>query len=198
MPRRTKKIEPNQPGSRERLVRTAARLLRVQGYHATGLSQIVEESRAPKGSLYHYFPDGKEQLAEEALDCAGQELSARMKGLQNLGPAEALDRMVEFSIGELEASHYRDGCPIATVALETHSTSEPLRLLCCSIFEQVLANITEGLMARGLCRERAESLALTVFSAYEGALLLSKVRRSPEPLRQVAGQLKRYVNLVLG
>lgn len=200
MPRKRKTLDQDQDqgDSRERLVRTAARLLRVQGYHATGLNQIVEESQAPKGSLYHYFPDGKEQLAGEALDRAGTELTTRMKSLHPLGPSEALERMVEFSIGELEASDYRHGCPIATVALETNSTSEHLRCVCSSIFDQTLSSITDWLVSRGLTRERSESLALTVFSAYEGALLLCKVRRSPEPLRRVAAQLKQYINLVLG
>jgi TetR/AcrR family transcriptional repressor of lmrAB and yxaGH operons len=184
--------------SRQRLIQTAGRLFRVQGYHATGLNQILEESQAPKGSLYYYFPDGKEQLAGEALGCAGVELSEKLKALGELTASEALDRLLELSIAELEASDYRDGCPIATVALETNSTSEPLRKVCQQIFDRALQILQQWLISKGASPERAELLALTVFSAYEGALILSKVRRSPEPLRQVAGQMKHLLGVVLG
>jgi TetR/AcrR family transcriptional repressor of lmrAB and yxaGH operons len=179
--------------SRQRLVDTASRLFRVQGYHATGLNQIVDESQAPKGSLYHYFPDGKEQLAAEALVNAGKSLRNKLAGLGSLSPAEAIDRLVEESIAELEGSDYRDGCPIATVALETNSNSETLRGVCSKIFGGALELLGGWLVGKGVEAERARVLALTVFSAYEGALMLSKVRRSPQPLREVAAQLKLFV-----
>lgn len=198
MTRKRKIIDGSAVDSRQRLVETAARLFRVQGYNATGLNQIVEESQAPKGSLYHYFPDGKEQLAAEALGCAGLQLSGKLKALGELTPGEALDQLVEMSIAELEASDYRDGCPIATVALETNSSSDPLRIVCEKIFDKALLILKQWLVSKGSSPERAELLAVTVFSAYEGALMLSKVRRSPEPLRQVAGQMKHFVGVVLG
>jgi len=179
--------------SRQRLVDTASRLFRVQGYHATGLNQIVDESQAPKGSLYHYFPEGKEQLAAEALVNAGKSLRTKLAGLGPLSPAEAIDRLVEDSIRELEGSDYRDGCPIATVALETNSNSETLRAVCSRIFGGALDLLANWLVGKGVEAERARVISLTVFSAYEGALMLSKVRRSPEPLRQVAAQLKLFV-----
>ena len=195
---RKRNVEQNGVDSRQRLVQAAGQLFRVQGYHATGLNQIVEESRAPKGSLYHYFPEGKEQLAAEALVCAGRELSAKLETLGDLSPGEALDRLVESSIQELEASDYRDGCPLATVALETNSNSETLRHVCEKLFGRALKILTQWLVSKGLSAERAEVLALTVFSAYEGALMLSKVRRSPEPLRQVAGQMKQFLAVIVG
>lgn len=58
--------------SREKLVQTASRLFQLQGYHGTGVKQIVEESHSPKGSLYYYFPNGKEQLAIESVQSTAQ------------------------------------------------------------------------------------------------------------------------------
>ncbi|MBS2037105.1 TetR/AcrR family transcriptional regulator [bacterium] len=193
MARARKVLEEGGGDSRQRLLDTASRLFRVQGYHATGLNQIVDESQAPKGSLYHYFPQGKEQLATEALVNAGQSLRAKLSGISGLTPAEAIDRLVEISIGELESSNYRDGCPIATVALETNSSSEAIRGVCQHIFGGALKLLTDWLVGKGLCEERARVLSLTVFSAYEGALMLSKVQHSPQPLREVASQLKVFV-----
>ena len=193
MARARKVLQEGGVDSRQRLLDTASRLFRVQGYHATGLNQIVDESQSPKGSLYHYFPDGKEQLASEALVNAGKSLRDKLSGLGALSPSEAIDRLVEVSIGELEGSDYRDGCPIATVALETNSHSEAIRGVCDRIFGGALQILTQWLKTKGLEEERARVLALTVFSAYEGALILSKVQRSPQPLREVAAQLKVFV-----
>lgn len=188
MPRKRKVLEGT-ADSRERLVAAAARLFRFQGYHATGLNQIVEESQAPKGSLYHYFPDGKEQLGQEALRSAGQLLRERLSALGKLDPREALKQLVEVSIQELQSSDYRDACPIATVALETSSHSPELRQCCSDIFQQALSILEGWLVKHGLDQQAARDLALLAFSAYEGALLLSKVQRSPDPLRRVAGQI---------
>lgn len=187
MTRQRKYVEGSSSDSRQRLVETASRLLRVQGYHATGLNQVVEESQAPKGSLYHYFPEGKEQLAAEALRCAGKDLGGRLRQVAQLPPGEGLQLLVEASIQDLIQSDYHDGCPIATVALECPQ----LGPVCDGIFQQALGLLEEMLQRRGY--PDAKELALTIFSAYEGALMLCKVRRSPEPLQQVARQLLKWL-----
>lgn len=194
MGRKAKNQALTVPDSRQRLVDTTGRLLREQGYSSTGLNQIVEESGAPKGSLYHYFPQGKEQLAGEALKAAGAELHRKFGRVFHLPPSEALDAMISASIEELEASDYRDGCPIATVALETHLSSPQLRGVCCAVLDGALQAIARAFQARGLEPAQAEALALTVFAAFEGALMLSKVQRSPEPLRKIAGPLKALLS----
>lgn len=197
MARQRKTLEGGTSDSRQRLVETAARLFRVQGYHATGLNQIVAESKAPKGSLYHYFPDGKEQLGAEALGAAGLQLQAKLQALVQLNPFQALDKLLEMSTQELEASDYRDGCPVATVALETTSTSEILRSTCSAIFSRALEQLQAWLVARGVARNEAESIAVTVFAAFEGALMLCRVQRSSRPLQTVVAQMKVFLKLSL-
>jgi TetR/AcrR family transcriptional regulator, lmrAB and yxaGH operons repressor len=195
--RQRKTIEGSTSDSRQRLVETAARLFRVQGYHATGLNQIVEESKAPKGSLYHYFPDGKEQLGAEALSAAGRQLHGKLQALVQMNPFQALDKLLEMSIEELESSDYCDGCPIATVALETTASSTVLRDKCSAIFDRALHTLQGWLMDKGVARQEAESLAVTVFAAFEGALILCKVQRSSEPLKAVVHQMKTFLKLSL-
>lgn len=197
MPRKRKTVEGSSADSRQRLLDTASTLFRIQGYHATGLNQIVEESQAPKGSLYHYFPAGKEQLGAEALICAGANLQGRLKGLVPMSPLDALDHLLEWSCSELESSDYRDGCPIATVALETTSTSPVLRETCATIFDRALQLLQGWLIGKGVEPAEAESVSVTVFAAYEGALMLCKVQRSTEPLRKVVQQMKSYLQLTL-
>ena len=58
--------------AREEILQATTALLEKQGSHATGLNEIIRESGAPKGSLYYYFPEGKDQLVSEAVLVAGQ------------------------------------------------------------------------------------------------------------------------------
>src|SRR6185503_8934161 len=104
--------------TRQKLVDATATLLRRQGYHATGLSEIVAESGAPRGSLYFYFPDGKDQLAVAALDQSGEEwrvrIEAAIAGAGDVGAA--IDAIVTLLADDLEASGWEHGCPVAAVA----------------------------------------------------------------------------------
>lgn len=180
-----------------RLVETTAQLLRVQGYHATGLNQIVEVSQAPKGSLYHYFPEGKEELAAEALALASQQMLERLRDLfTNNRLKDALSMLVEKAIADLQASDYALGCPIATVALETVAF-QPLQEKCGQFFEKAIALLEQGMIREGVPAEKASKLALMAFASYEGGLLLSRTLRSVEPLRQVEAQIKAHMKAML-
>ena len=121
---------PRRPerSSREAFIDTTAKLLRRRGYAASGLNEIVARSGAPKGSLYFHFPGGKEELAIAAMEHAGgaaasghrRSCSPRVRTSARRSP-----RSSTRSPAGLQASGFRDGCPIATVALETASESEP-------------------------------------------------------------------------
>lgn len=183
--------------SRARLVQTTAQLMRVQGYHATGLNQIVEESQAPKGSLYHFFPQGKEELATEALGLASEQGLGRLRELfTNHRLKDALAMLVEKAIADLEETNYQHGCPIATVALETVAC-DPLQKKCGEFFRKAISLLEQGMVREGVPPEKAPALAMMAFASYEGALLLSRTLRSPEPLRQVAGQIKAHIKAML-
>lgn len=179
--------------SRARIVETTARLLRVQGYNATGLNQIIEESEAPKGSLYHYFPQGKEELATEAMQLAGRQLLERIEQLFDHQPDSAMQMLVEQAILDLEGSDFRDGCPIATVSLETSSFSSSLQGVCSHTYTKVQELVKAWLLHLGAPPERVEDLSILVFAAYQGAIMLSKVHHSSEPLKRVVPQLKQLI-----
>ena len=113
--------------TRQRMIRATARLMRRQGYAATGWRQVVADSATPWGSQFHHFPGGKEQLAAEAVALAGRRYEQLLRAaLGGRHPAEAVASWVELAAAELEASGWADGCPVATVALETAHTSAAL------------------------------------------------------------------------
>ena len=113
---------------RTRLLDTASKLFRAQGFHATGLDQIFRRSRTPKGSLYHYFPGGKDELAIETVRYVASEMGQTMfPPIDNShnDPLKIVQNLFESLAKNLLESDYRFGCPIAVVTLETSSDLDP-------------------------------------------------------------------------
>jgi TetR/AcrR family transcriptional repressor of lmrAB and yxaGH operons len=176
--------------TRKKLIETTGALLRCQGYHATGLSQIVAASGAPRGSLYFHFPGGKDDLAIAALEASSGEWRARMQAAV-AGAADlpgAIDAIVTAVADRLEASGWEHGCPVAAVALE--SISAPVRRTVERHFESWMELSVGLLTAHGIAEPVARQLSLAAVSGLEGALLLARVMRSREPLL-VMGQALR-------
>ncbi|KAB2370797.1 TetR/AcrR family transcriptional regulator [Actinomadura montaniterrae] len=180
--------------TRARLLEAAAQLFREQGYAATGLKQITAEAGAPWGSLYHFFPGGKEQLGVETVGHSGaryQRLFDLVYERAEVGADEAVRDMFRLSAEALETSGWADGCPIATVALEAASTSEPLRHACADVFAGWRAATARRFASEGI--EPAEDLAVYVFAAFEGALILSRTGHDAGPLRVTADIVARTI-----
>ncbi len=115
--------------TRDRIVEASSELFRKQGYMATGVKQIVAEASAPFGSIYHFFPGGKEQLGEEAIRHSGA-LYGQLIDLffiPGADPVAATENFFAGAAATLRETDYADACPIATVALEISSSSEPMR-----------------------------------------------------------------------
>src|SRR3954454_18449348 len=108
------------PDTRERMVKATGRLMRDQGFHATGLNEIVTNADAPKGSLYFHFPGGKVALAAAAVESFAEAISRYMREALDgaTSTAEAVDVFMEATAGRLERTEFRSGCVVATVALE--------------------------------------------------------------------------------
>src|SRR4051812_34610685 len=125
------------PPTRDRLVETTARLVSTQGYAATGLSQILTESCAPKGSLYFHFPGGKEEMVAEAIRQLGVGVAQLLEAhLQNAATtALGLQALIRTFIAEVERSGYQRGCPVALTSLESSHASERLRNACGLVFQ---------------------------------------------------------------
>jgi TetR/AcrR family transcriptional regulator, lmrAB and yxaGH operons repressor len=182
--------------SRRRLIRTAGELFRRQGYHGTGLNQVLAESGAPRGSLYFHFPGGKQQLAVEAVTKAGSAVGDGIEFLVHTSDdvGEAIERVIDYLAADLRNSNYEHGCPVGTVALDTASASEPVRLACNEMFDQWLDHIERGLGRAGWPRREAAEEALLVLSAIEGALLLARARRDTAPLHAVGTGLRETLS----
>jgi AcrR family transcriptional regulator len=171
--------------TKERIVTTSAELFRRQGFSSTGVKQIVAEAGAPFGSLYHFFPGGKEQLGAEVIRWSGGVYAQLIDVFFTPGedPVAATRAFFAGAAQTLEETDYADACPIATVALEVSSTNEPLREACAEVFEGWIARTATCLRSAGISRARARALALSLLASLEGAFVLARALRTTEPLR---------------
>jgi TetR/AcrR family transcriptional repressor of lmrAB and yxaGH operons len=175
--------------TRRKLLVTTSKLLQRQGYHGTGLNQVVAESGAPKGSLYFHFPKGKEQLAAEAVGVAADYIERAMTRQDGLPAHAALDGYLSRVITALERSNFAEGCPIATIALEMSTASDDVAQACLAALDRLTLHIAGWIEAEGVDPETARQRARLIYAAIEGALIFAKVTRSIEPIERLRGQI---------
>jgi AcrR family transcriptional regulator len=181
---------------RERMVMSAALLIRERGAHATAISDVLEHSGAPRGSAYHYFPGGRTQLLCEAIDYAGDYVAAVIARAD--GGITLLDTLVDKYRQQLLDTDFRAGCPIAAVSVEAGYESGaaagrermgPVVERAVAVFDRWSELIAQRFVVDGISAQRAGELAALAISALEGALLLARVRRNLNPLDLVHRQL---------
>jgi AcrR family transcriptional regulator len=174
--------------TRDRIVGSSSELFRRQGYAGTGIKQILAAANAPFGSLYHFFPGGKEQLGAETIRSSGRLYMELFATIAAQAP-DVVSAVEDFFSGAAETlvqSDYADACPIATVALEVASTNEPLRQASADVFDLWIDGATQYFAAAGIPAHTARELALSMLCLLEGAFVFCRAMRSTEPL-QVAG-----------
>ena len=185
--------------TRDRIMFASAELFRRQGYTGTGLKQIVADANAPFGSLYHFFPGGKQQLGDEVIRMAGEFFGRLFESVADDAP-DVVSGIRDFFDGAaqtLEQTDYADACPIAAVALEVASTDEVLRQATADVFEGWTASAAARLIEAGLDPERARAVALAVIAAIEGAFVLSRAMRSTEPMKAAGAAAAAAVSSAL-
>lgn len=175
----------NKHNAREAIVDTASRLFFTQGYHATGLNQIIKDSESPKGSLYYYFPDGKEELALTCIHRTSEEVARSLRHYMKSEDTAALAvRQFILSMAvTAETTSFEGLVPFSFwVAAETSCVSDKLRSACQCVFKDWQDVIAQRLTGDGLEEEAAERKAIVVVSLFEGALLLALTSKSTYPL----------------
>jgi AcrR family transcriptional regulator len=181
--------------SRDRILRTGEELFRKQGYSGTGLKELSSLAAAPWGSIYHFFPGGKEQLGVEVLSYASDLYARGIKAAfkRHPKPHAAVEAIFRAEIKSLEESDYRNGSTAAAVTIDAASISEPLRQACASTFGRWLDCYADGFQSAGAPKAKARAMAAFVLSTLEGAILLSRASKSSAPLRETAKHLRHVV-----
>lgn len=181
--------------TRDRIVSATTELFRSQGFNHTSLKQVTEQSDAPAGSIYHFFPRGKNELGEAVIRESGAAYEALFELIaDDAGDiVEAIPAFFDGAADVLEQTDYIDICPIGNVAREVANTHESLRLATVDVFQGWTAAITSRFTAEGLGGQQAVDLANTVISALEGGFMLARARRSCDGLRASGRHMQRLV-----
>ncbi len=174
---------PRPDRSRAALIDTAATLFRRQGYAATGLNQILDDAGVKPGSLYHHFPQGKQQLAAAVVDTEGAGIEQLLRRfLANDRPvADVVDRWIDLLVAGL-AGDQRDGCPIEPIATESVNASPLVREASARAFRGWRVAVEDRLRSEGWSIAAAKQVAMAVISLIEGALILSRIDGDPAAL----------------
>jgi AcrR family transcriptional regulator len=182
-------------GTRERIVTTTSRLLLRQGYEATGIKQIARDSGAALGSLYHFFPGGKQELAAEAIRHLDREfadtLRAALDGEEDA--AEAVIACTRRLAADLRDSDWVDSCSFTATALETADRAPAIQQTIAQAVEHWEDLVADRLRRDGIGERDARDLACTVIYTLEGAVQACRIARSDKPLRLAGTHLARLI-----
>jgi TetR/AcrR family transcriptional repressor of lmrAB and yxaGH operons len=175
------------------MVQSAALLFRRRGIEGTSFSDVLEHSGAPRGSIYHHFPGGKAQLAEEATRYAGEFIAAGLVAALAEDDAVAAIRAFTSSwLAVLRKADFDEGCPIVAAALEGDRSPDARDAagVAFARWEELVAGAIER---RGVPTDRARSVAMLVIAATEGAIVVARAQRSTEALQRVAAEVEQLV-----
>jgi AcrR family transcriptional regulator len=181
--------------TRERLLTTTAALFQRQGLNGTSMKEITDGADATTGSLYHFFPGGKDELAAEVIRTSGAgylELFEMVTAVAT-SSSMAITMLFEGAAATLEQSDFVDACPIFTVAHEVASADESLRLACDAVFKLWTARASLMFIADGLGLGEAEALATAVIAALGGAFILARTAKSVDLMRATGRHLASLV-----
>ena len=179
--------------SRARMVRSAASLIRSRGVSATSFSDVLADSGAPRGSIYHHFPDGKRQLAEDAIRWTSERVLAHLRAGTASTPSGVLERFIDMWRQVVLTSGGSAGCVVAGVAIDTLADEAGLLDVVRATFRSWVVLLAEQLKAVGVPVQRAMPIAVSTLAAMEGALILCRAEGNGRPLDTVAQELMRLL-----
>jgi AcrR family transcriptional regulator len=185
-------------GTRDRLIEAAAQLMRRSGLSGAGINEIVRESGAPKGSVYHFFPGGKQQIAAEALQRHAASVASFIETAmaRKRVPAEKVRALFDAFAARFEQGEFRLSCPAGTVCLDLDDATAALRPVVASSLEEYMDAIERNLPFRN--RRRSRAFAGLLLSAIEGAYIRGRAEQSSRAFREAGACLAELARLEAG
>ena len=181
--------------SRTSMIRSAAALFGSRGLSGTSFADLLAESGAPRGSIYHHFPGGKKELARDAIAWTSEQVLAYLGACTAGTGSGVLAWFIDLWRQSVLASDCSSGCPVAGVLIDVGVTDDDLRDAARAAFSAWTAALAGKLQAAGVPAHRAGPVATTTLACMEGALILCRAEHSSQPLEDIAGEL---MNLLSG
>ncbi len=179
--------------SRAKMVQSAASLISARGAAATSFADVLADSGAPRGSIYHHFPDGKRQLTEDAVRLTAARVLERQGACPASTPAGVLEWFIDLWRQVVVASAARAGCTIAGVTVDTAAGDTEVLAVVRAAFGSWVDLLAAQLTASGLPPDRSSAVATVTLATMEGALILCRAEGDVGPLDVAAAELLRLV-----
>lgn len=178
------------------MIAATTSLLAARGPTASGMQDIVGTAKAPRGSIYHHFPGGKDELIIAAIDQTAAHVEAAVLAIaeEATSPADAVLRIAKLFRAGPERSGWRAGCPVAATAVEGHVQADPVRSAVASAFSRWSRACAVVLERSGMKADQASSFALAMIATLEGALLVSRGMQSADPYDAAVNSLVANAN----
>jgi AcrR family transcriptional regulator len=176
------------------MVRAAEELIRERGHGAAAMSDVLERSGAPRGSVYFHFPGGKAQLVIEAAEAHVHQQVAYIDQVarQAGSAAEFIEAYLNLARDGMTDSGYSRGCGIAPLVIEAVDESGEVRETGRRAFAEMTDRLAFHFIAYGMDRKAARELAEALLAGLEGALITSRALRSPAPFDAVRTAMASY------
>ncbi|MEU0884085.1 TetR/AcrR family transcriptional regulator [Lentzea sp. NPDC005914] len=173
-------------GTKQRMLDSAVLLLRERGAAGVTVDAVLAHSGAPRGSVYHHFPGGRNEMVLGAVRQAGDYIATMVSDSAAEGDVQQMvERLVAFWKRALTKTDFRAGCPVAAMAMGSRDLVPDAGEVVREIFAQWQASLAEALSASGFNTQHAHRLATVVVSAIEGAIILCRAHRDLGPLDDV-------------
>ncbi len=186
----TETARPARGATRTKMLVSAVEVLRERGAAGVTIDEVLARSGAPRGSVYHHFPGGRSQILREALNFAGDEITASIDEAAGESATVLLRRFVQLWQDALTESDYNAGCPVLAAAIGSGEDQQQLTAVAADIFSRWREASKQAYIRDGFESAEATSLADTTIAAMEGAAVLCRSARSLQPLYDVAHQLE--------
>ncbi|MEU4163431.1 TetR/AcrR family transcriptional regulator [Actinoplanes sp. NPDC026670] len=192
-------VTSNKPEARQRIVAGAADMISRRGLTATSIREMAKHSGAPLGSTYHYFPDGKQQLATEAVRYTGDTIAHSLRKALRAGPAAGLEAFLALWRAIVVDTDFRAGCPVLAVAIEEppDGPTPPALAAAAQAFTDWENLLATSLREHGADPTNADEVATLIVAAVEGTVAMCRAKHSIEPLDRTATQLQRLIQLTI-
>jgi TetR/AcrR family transcriptional regulator, transcriptional repressor for nem operon len=184
--------------TRRAILARAAPLFNQKGYEGTSLADLMEATGLQKGGIYRHF-SGKEELAAEAFDYAWEKASrGRLDGVEAVeNRVDRLKKMIANFV-EIRTGLMAGGCPMMNTAVESDDGNVKLRTRARKALrgwtERLAKIASEGIERNEIDGDvQPQKLARLIIGSLEGALLISRVEKDEEPLRDVRKYLEEHL-----
>jgi AcrR family transcriptional regulator len=181
---------------RKKMIEGAAQLLARRGLQSTSFAEVLEYTGTPRGSVYHHFPEGKDQMVGEAVDLAGAFLVALLDKRAGASAVAITEHFLAIWRGVLAQSKCESGCAVLAVAVA--SDSPALLNHAAEVFRLWRGRLAELLERGGLAKKDARRFATVLIASAEGAVVMSRAEQDMEPFETVAKQLVEQARVLAG